>query len=35
VLIGVVMLLLLSQGAALAPALRAARIAPVEAIRSS
>ena len=35
VLIGVVMLLLLSQVAALAPALRAARIAPVEAIRSS
>ena len=35
VLFGVVMLLLLSQGAALAPALRAARIAPVEAIRSS
>jgi len=35
VLVGVVMLLLLSQGAALAPALRAARIAPVEAIRSS
>jgi putative ABC transport system permease protein len=35
VLIGVVMLLLLSQGAAIAPALRAARIAPVEAIRSS
>jgi putative ABC transport system permease protein len=35
VLIGVVTLLLLSQGAALAPALRAARIAPVEAIRSS
>jgi putative ABC transport system permease protein len=34
VLIGVVMLLLLSQGAALAPAMRAARIAPVEAIRS-
>jgi len=35
VLIGVVMLLLLSQGAALAPALRAARTTPVEAIRSS
>ncbi len=35
VLIGVVMLLLLSQGAALAPALRAARIAPAEAMRSS
>ncbi|MFZ0869748.1 MAG: FtsX-like permease family protein [Rhodanobacter sp.] len=35
VLFGVMMLLLLSQGAALAPALRAARIAPVEAIRSS
>jgi putative ABC transport system permease protein len=35
VLAGVVMILLLSQGAALAPALRAARIAPSEAIRSS
>lgn len=35
VLIGVVMLLLLSQGAVLSPALRAARITPVEAIRSS
>jgi putative ABC transport system permease protein len=35
VLIGAVLLLLLSQGAALAPALRAARIAPVEAIRST
>lgn len=35
VLVGGVMLLLLSQGAALAPALRAARIAPVEAIRSA
>jgi putative ABC transport system permease protein len=35
VLIGAVLLLLLSQGAALAPALRAARIIPVEAIRSS
>ena len=35
VLIGVVLIFLLSQGAALAPALRAARIAPVEAIRSS
>jgi len=35
VLIGAVVLLLLSQGAALAPALRAARIAPVEAIRAS
>ena len=35
VLVGVVLLLLLSQGAALSPALRAARIAPVEAIRSS
>jgi putative ABC transport system permease protein len=35
VLVGVVMLMLLSQGAALAPAMRAARIAPVEAIRAS
>lgn len=35
VLIGALMLLLLSQGAALAPALRAARISAVEAIRSS
>jgi len=35
VLDGVALLFLLSQGAALAPALRAARIAPVEAIRSS
>jgi putative ABC transport system permease protein len=35
VLIGAVALLLLSQGAALAPALCAARITPVEAIRSS
>lgn len=34
VLVGVVLIFLLSQGAALAPALRAARIAPVEAIRS-
>lgn len=34
VLVGVVMIFLLSQGAALAPALRAARIAPVEAMRS-
>ena len=34
VLIGVVMLLLLSQAAALAPALRAGRITPVDAIRS-
>lgn len=34
VLIGVVMLVLLSQAAALAPALRAARITPVDAIRS-
>lgn len=34
VLVGVVMLFLLSQAAALAPALRAARIAPVNAIRS-
>ncbi|GLQ52079.1 ABC transporter permease [Dyella flava] len=34
VLIGAAMLLMLSQGAALAPALRAARIAPVQAIRS-
>jgi putative ABC transport system permease protein len=35
VFIGAVTLLLLSQGAALAPALRAARITPMEAIRSS
>jgi putative ABC transport system permease protein len=35
VLVGMVLIFLLSQGAALAPALRAARIAPVEAIRSS
>jgi len=35
VMVGVVLLFLLSQCAALAPALRAARIAPVEAIRSS
>jgi putative ABC transport system permease protein len=35
VLVGTVMILLLGQGAALAPALRAARIAPSEAIRSS
>jgi len=35
VLVGMALLLLLSQGATLAPALRAARIAPVEAIRAS
>jgi putative ABC transport system permease protein len=34
VLVGIVALLLLGQGAVLAPAMRAARVSPVEATRS-